>query len=71
MVMWFNSSMVIVIYSNQLEWIIPKRFIPIWLMFIGFYIVTVSRNCNLKYNYIDNLSLTPLTAFHMSSWLRN
>ena len=40
--------MVIVVYSNQIEWFIPKRFIPIWLMVVGFYIVTVSRNCNLK-----------------------
>ena len=48
MVIWLYGYVVIVVYSNQVEWIIPKRFIPIWLMVIGFYIVIVSRNCNLK-----------------------
>ena len=47
-VQWLYSYMVIVVYSNQVEWIIPKRFTPIWLMVVGFYIVIVSRNCNLK-----------------------
>ena len=32
--------MVIVVYSNQVEWFIPKKFIPI-LLVIGFYIVIV------------------------------
>ena len=57
MVQWLYGYMVIVVYSNQVEWFMLKRFIPIWLMIISFYIVIVSRNCNLKYNYIDNLSL--------------
>ena len=56
MVIWFNGYivqwlygyMVMVVYLSQVEQIIPKRFIPIWLMVIGFYIVIVSRNCNLK-----------------------
>ena len=48
MVIWFNDYMVIAVYSNQFEWFIPKTFIPIWLMIIGFYIVIVSSNCNLK-----------------------
>ena len=47
-VQWLYGYMVIVVYSNQVEWFISKRFIPIWLMVIGFYIVIVSRNCNLK-----------------------
>ena len=49
MVIWFKgyTVMVIVVYSNQVEWFIPKRFTPIWLMVVGFYII-VSRNCNLK-----------------------
>ena len=48
MVIWSCGFVVIVVYSNQVEQFIPKRFIPIWLMVIGFYIVIVSRNCNLK-----------------------
>ena len=27
--LWFNGYMVIVVYSNQFEWFIPKTFIPI------------------------------------------
>ena len=47
MVQWLYGFMVIVVYSNQVEWFIPKRFISIWLMVIGFYIVIVSTNYNL------------------------
>ena len=60
MVIWFNGYMVIVVYSNQVEWFISKKFIPILLMVIGFYIVIVILETATwrKYNYIDNLSWT-------------
>ena len=48
MVQWLYGYMVIIVYSNQVGWFIPKKFIPIWLTIIVFYIVIVSRNCNLK-----------------------
>ena len=47
MVIWLYGCMVIAVYSNQVEWFIPKRFISIWLMVIGFCIVIVSTNYNL------------------------
>ena len=48
MVIWLYGYVVVVVYSDQVGQFIPKRFIPIWLILIGFYIVIVSRNCNLK-----------------------
>ena len=36
MVQWLYGYLVIAVYSNQVVWFIPKRFIPIWSMVIGF-----------------------------------
>ena len=58
-VQWLYGYMVIVDYSNQVEWIIPKRFIPIWLMDIGVILLLLVETATWsKYNNIDNLSLT-------------
>ena len=45
MVQWLYGCMVIVVYFNQVEWFIPKRFISVWLMVIGY--IVVSTNYNL------------------------
>ena len=51
-VQWLYGYMVIVDYSNQVEWIIPRKFIPIWLMVIVFILLLlVEIATRRKYNY--------------------